>query len=162
MRVTFVRTVGARDRIYVARDDGSETSWEFPSYGDDGLPHDLVHLIVERRFGVTGGVWGRVAAGADLAKINAAANKSGGKDKYRELGDEVLLAEALANAPWTSRELAPDAAALLARMREMAGERALPSSVTLETIDEVRDELFALREKWRAFVPKGALELTYP
>ena len=161
MRITFVRTVGARDRIYVVRDDASETSWEFPSYGD-GLPHDLVHLIVERRFGVTGGVWGRVSAGADLARINAAANMAGGKDKYRELGDEVVLAEALANVPWTSPELAPDAAALLAQMKEMAGARPLPAGVTLDAIDEVRDELFALREKWRALVPKGALDFTYP
>jgi hypothetical protein len=161
MRVMFVRTVGARDRVYVERADGSHASWDFPSYGD-GLPHDLVHLIVEQRFGVAGGVWGRVAAGADLARINAAANRAGGKDKYRELGDEVVLAEALANAPWTQLELAPDAEALLARMREMAGPRALPASVTLDAIARVRAELCELRERWVALVPKGALDFDYP
>ncbi len=46
MQVSFVRTAGARDRIYVRRTSGSEVSWEFPSYGDE-LPHDLVHLVVE-------------------------------------------------------------------------------------------------------------------
>ena len=161
MRVTFVRNVGARDRIYVVRDDGSETSWEFPSYGE-ALPHDLVHLIVEKRFGVTGGVWGRVAAGADLVKINAAANRSGGKDKYRALGDEVVLSEALANAPWTMPELAPDADAILARMKEMAGPRTLPASVTLASIARVREELCGLRDRWVAFAPKGALDFEYP
>src|ERR1700733_3734275 len=146
LRVTFVRTVGAKDRVYVAREDGSETSWDFASYGDE-LPHDLVHLIVESRFGVHGGIWGRVAAGADLGLINAIANRVGGRDKYRELGDdldEVYLAETLANAPWTRAETAADVSAQL-------------PDIDIATIEAVRAELLALRDRWRALVPKGAI-----
>ena len=161
MRVTFVRTVGAKDRVYVTRDGGGETSWEFPSYGE-GLPHDLVHLVVESRFGVTRGVWGRVAAGADLARINAAANKMGGNDKYRALGDDldqVMLAEVLANAPWLRLDEAPTVTAVL---EHMSAQVAVPASVTAESIERVRAELFALREKWRALAPKGSLTFRYP
>lgn len=43
LEVSFVRRRGSRDRVYVRRDDGSSTGWDFPSYGD-GLPHDLCHL----------------------------------------------------------------------------------------------------------------------
>jgi hypothetical protein len=156
VRVTFVRTVGAKDSIYVAR-EGGEVSWEFPSYGDE-LPHDLVHLVVESRFGVNG-VWANVAAGADLAAINAASNR-GDKAGYRAMGEGTLVAEALANAPWTRFEEAPDAAAVRARMVEMYA--ALPASVTEAAIERVRSELFALRERWRALAPKGALALDYP
>ena len=34
LRARFVRTVGERDKVYVRRSDGSETSWVFPTYGD--------------------------------------------------------------------------------------------------------------------------------
>jgi len=46
LEVSFVRSRGSRDRVYVARNDGTSTGWDFPSYGDR-LPHDLRHLIVE-------------------------------------------------------------------------------------------------------------------
>jgi hypothetical protein len=157
MRVTFVRTVGAKDRIYVNRHGGGETSWEFPSYGDE-LPHDLVHLVVESRFGVRG-VWASVAAGADLAAINRASSR-GDKAGYQELGDQALLAEALANAPWTRLDEAPDAAAVRTRMIAMYPE--LPDAVTEPAIEHVRAELVGMRERWRALVPKGALVLEYP
>ena len=35
-------------------------------------------------------------------------------------------------------------------------------AVTTAALANVRRELFALRDQWRALVPKGALELTYP
>lgn len=123
MKVTFVRSPGERDRIYVVRDDGSQSSWAFPSYGE-GMPHDLVHFVVEQRFGVTRGVWGRVAAGAEL-----------GRD-YSGLGSdpELLLAEQLANAPW----LRPDE------------DLRLPVPASDALIVEVRAELLALHERWHA------------
>src|SRR5262245_6402343 len=101
MIVTFVRTAGARDRIYVARDDGSETSWAFPTYGD-APPHDLVHLIAEAELGITPGLWGRVAAGADLGVILEAANRKSGPiaEKFAALGDlrDVIASEEAAAA----------------------------------------------------------------
>src|SRR6478736_3934875 len=95
LRARFVRTVGERDRVYVRRSDGSETSWVFPSFGD-GLPHDLVHLVVEQDFGVRDGFWGRVDRGVEPAAINAEANRVGGKGKYAGFGpdlQQLLLAE---------------------------------------------------------------------
>lgn len=68
MRVSFVRTRGARDRIYATRDDGSEVSWSFPTYGE-ALPHDTVHLVVESILGLRQGFWGRVAAGCRAAGV---------------------------------------------------------------------------------------------
>ena len=111
-----------------------------------------MHLIVESRFGVHGGIWGRVAAGADLGRINAIANRVGGRDKYRELGgelDQVYLAETLANAPWTRAETAAEVHAHL-------------PDTDASAIEAVRAELLALRDRWRTLVPKGAIELRYP
>ncbi len=163
MQISFVRTVGSPDRVYVHRSDGSEISWTFPTYGDQ-LPHDLVHLVVEAAFGVPDGFWGTVDAGADPARTNAQANQMGGADKYAgsPLGSRsVLLAEALANAYWSMPEIS-DAERLEEISRTCAGfDYPVPPSVTLERIAEVRGTLDRLREKWRTLVPKGAMKLSF-
>ena len=162
MRVTFVRTADARDRMYVARDDGTELAWEFPSYGE-GLPHDLLHLVVESRFAITRGVWGRVAAGAARGRINAAANRRGGKDKYADLGSEpeqLLVAEAVANAPWLRADDTEILAALHAALAPLGC--AIPAAITPHTIAAVHAELATLRDRWRALGDRGSLALDYP
>src|SRR5262245_57789446 len=102
LRARFVRTVGERDKVYVRRSDGSETSWVFASFGE-GLPHDLVHLVVEQDYGLRDGFWGRVDRGAAPGEITELANKLGGKEKFADFGKdqrELLLAEAFANIAW--------------------------------------------------------------
>ena len=160
MRVTFVRTAGARDRVYVTRDDGGETGWEFPSYGE-GLPHDLVHLVVESRFAIAHGVWARVAAGADLGRINAMANRRGGKDKYEGMGGEpeqLLVAEAFANAPWLRED---DATVIEAIRAGCAAAGAAAPEVDALVVARVQDELAALRERWRAS-ERATITVEYP
>lgn len=164
MQVTFVRHPDAPDRIYVVRDDGGEVSWSFPSYGD-GLPHDLVHLVIERRFGLRHGFWGRVAAGVDPSRVNALANRTGGKDKYAGFGDglgELYLAEALAGAPWGMTELSD--AELLAMLQANVDASGTPSPLplTVALVAELRDALAQARRQWQAQAPKGALRLSFP
>ena len=144
MIVRFVRTVGARDRVYVERADGTTASWEFPTYGD-APPHDLVHLIAERELGITDGLWARVAAGADLAAINAAANQRGGTlaEKYAALGDGVLRSETAA-------------AALSNPYAEV------PAWIDPAALDRARDALADAAARWRALVPKGTLVYEWP
>ncbi len=88
LRIRFVRTAGQPDRIYVRRSNGSEVSWSFPTYGSQ-LPHDLVHLIVESEFQIRDGFWGRVDSGIDPSRVNAEANRIGGKDKYAGFGEDL-------------------------------------------------------------------------
>ena len=143
MRVSCVRrapsaTSGkARDSFFVVRTDGTEVTWTFPSYGD-GLPHDLVHLVVESACGIARGFWGLVDGGADPARVNAVANRTVGKlaDKYAAFGDdsELVRAEALANGGWTAHERA----------------------------SEIRRTLDALQARWAALKPNEALVLAFP
>lgn len=155
MQVSFVRTAGARDRVYVRRTSGSEVSWEFPSYGDE-LPHDLVHLVVEEAFGLRGGFWGRVDAGIDPTRINAEANRKGGKlaEKYAGFGpdlDGLLQAEALAALPWL--DVSVDGFELGRRLAALGYPEA--------PITHVRARLVMLRGRWRALGAKGTLQLSF-
>jgi hypothetical protein len=162
VRVTFVKTTGQKDRVYVARDDGSEVSWAFASYGD-GLPHDMVHLLVERAFGVDRGFWGRVAAGIDPARVNAAADKIVGKiaDKYAAFGsdlDELMLAESLANTAWTS----PDVDPVDAIASAYAAVRRTPPPDAEAIAERLAIELEDHRASWVVLGDRGALILDWP
>jgi hypothetical protein len=163
LKAAFVRTVGERDRIYVTRSDGTEVSWPFPTYGD-GLPHDLVHLVVESAFGVRAGFWGRVDAGADPKAIADDANRRGGRDKYAAYGadrGELLVAEALVNAPWLTRGISNGA--VLEAIGEACARDGLrpPAALTGNRVRETRALLGALGERWRTLVPKGVLDLEF-
>src|SRR5215470_13391580 len=110
MEVSFVRSQGQRDRIYVRRTNGTEVSWVFPTFGNY-IPHDLVHLVVEAAFGLRQGFWGRVDAGVDPARINAEANRMGGANKYAAYGPdqvELMIAEMLAATRWGDSTLSDE------------------------------------------------------
>jgi len=164
---SFVRVRGQRDRIYVHRSDGSEVSWVFPTYGE-GLPHDLVHLVVEAAFGLRTGFWGRVDAGVDPARVNdearlrgaRAARSKGGAEKYLGFGAdraELMLAEGLAAAPWFDPEVSE---AAVVETCARLGARA-PGSLTPERVHDVRSVLLALRTRWRRIETKGTLRLEF-
>ena len=164
LRARFVRTAGERDKVYVRRSDGSETAWVFPSFGD-GLPHDLVHFVVERDFGVREGFWGRVDRGVEPAKISEEANRRGGAGKLAAFGPdqrELLLAEALANCGWFLP--GADDAARHAELARQCGELGIevPARVTVQALGATAARLRELQSKWRALGAKGTLELEFP
>jgi len=162
MKVSFVRTQGQPDRVYVVRTSGEEVSWRFPNYGDD-VPHDLVHFVVETAFGLARGVWGRVDEGLDLARANTLL-ETHGPDKYAGFGadrSELMAAEALAAGGWRRADL--DDVGRLETIRGHAQQMnaPLPASVTLERIAEVHATLDALRNRWSALIPKGAIDVVF-
>jgi hypothetical protein len=159
LAAAFVRSAGERDRIDVTRSDGSQVSWPFPTYGD-GLPHDLVHLVVESAFGLKRGFWGRVDEGADPKRISEEANRIGGRDKYAAFGEdqgELQLAEALAQAPWSAE--APEVRDRIAAACVAAGVEAPPMDD--ETIARTKASLARLAKSWRDLLPKGALNVSF-
>ena len=163
LRATFVRQRGKRDSVYVTRSDLTTTSWLFPSYGE-GLPHDLVHLVVEACFGLRQAFWGRVDDGADPARINQHANRTGGPDKYRAFGPDqraIMVAEALAAMHWF--DVDRDDAALCESLAESCAQFGVetPPNACPDRIAIVRQKLGELRRRWRALGDAGALALTF-
>ena len=165
LRASFVRVRGQRDRIYVHRSDGSEVSWVFPSYGD-GLPHDLVHLVVESAFGLKSGFWGRVNAGVDPARVNDEANRAGGPDKYRGFGEdrrEILVAEGLAAAPWWDAEASDASVCEGIRASWVSVGLEAPEAATPERVRETREALARFSAQWRELgkKEKGTVTLAF-
>ncbi|MEW1863349.1 hypothetical protein AB0399_23780 [Streptomyces sp. NPDC088194] len=63
MDVTFTKAPGRRYQMTVVRERGPELApRQGPGY-DDYLPHDAVHFLVEAEAGLSGAVFGRIAAG---------------------------------------------------------------------------------------------------
>jgi hypothetical protein len=68
MRVGFTRD-GRLTRVTVHRDDGVELQTATTQPKQALLPHDLEHFVVENAVGLTSGLWGRVAAGAEFTSF---------------------------------------------------------------------------------------------
>lgn len=160
MEVAFVRTGHRRDRFHVTRDDGSEASWSFPSYGD-ALPHDLVHFVCERELGVRDGLFGAIARGADLERLNAKANREGGKEKYAGFGaelDGVRWSEALATAPWSGTD-----DEIVDSLRESCGRMGVElRALSREDLARTREAVAKMAARWRKLDPREAIHATFP
>jgi hypothetical protein len=177
LRVSFIRTRGNRDRVYVTRDDGSSAGWDFPSYGD-GLPHDLCHLVVEGELRLTEGLWGLVDQGVEVGLVNnQAALMRDGTPLVDHIGvdfsglTEAEEAVAVLAGPAVQVVLLGDlAVARLASERDAAataGDIAealgfvLPASATPDVIAVIRIRLREFADRWRCLPDRGAIELSF-
>lgn len=69
VEVIFVRTAERRYGVAVEA-PGRDRQWMNPGPGfDPDIPHDLVHYLVESECRLTGGVFGRIAAGGALLGV---------------------------------------------------------------------------------------------
>ena len=74
MQITFTKGQ-TEDSITAIRADGSRAETRFPKKGP--VPHDAVHLFVERGFALEHGFWGMVAAGHHPEELGALAKAAG-------------------------------------------------------------------------------------
>jgi hypothetical protein len=163
--------------VYVKRDDGSSTGWEFPSYGD-GLPHDLCHLVVEDVLWLTEGFWGLVDQGVDVGLVNNQATlmrdgkplvDHAGVD-FSGLNEAEAAVAVLAGATVDIAAHGELAVARLATQRDMTaatGEVAralgfvLPTSATRDAILAIRTRLRDLAERWLSLEDGAAIKLPF-
>jgi hypothetical protein len=168
MQVTFTKVAGRRYLMTVARERGPRLA---PRHGpgyDDYLPHDAVHFIVEAEARLSGGIFGRIAAGQ--SNMFWTADPRGLRSQKRR--------EA-------KRGPTPAQHADMARSEELAGlcrplwelraghRRELPlwwSSLTpdakesLESplCERILTRLDAFAVRWRALPTGGGVTLTWP
>ncbi len=87
-------TKGAgEDFIAIVRADGSRVETRFPWKGP--VPHDAVHIIVERQLSLKDAFWGMVAAGRHPEEIQALAKAGGHASASRAGVPDAAIVELL-------------------------------------------------------------------
>jgi hypothetical protein len=87
-------TKGQReDRISVARPDSSRVETVFPHKGP--IPHDAVHVFVERALGLGNAFWGMVADGRHPEEIASLAKAAGHASSARAQVPDAAIIELL-------------------------------------------------------------------
>lgn len=173
MKVEFRRTGERRYAITIFR-DGYPTIEMNPAPGyDPVMPHDLLHLVVEKELGLRRGVFGQIAAGGNAGTFQivpeAKEDKreaARGRRRASKRGDKLLregradsaLSERVAYISfyeWLSRSEDPD------RRKPsdpLAAERDL---LTSEVLDRICASLDAASASWAALEIGESLTMTW-
>jgi hypothetical protein len=157
MQVTFTRTGPRRYAIAADRGGGSVVHMPVAPGYDPWLPHDLVHLAVERYFGIAHGVFGQLAAGGTAGTFFAIPHRRRDRAGRRSarlaaIGrEDTARSERLAatdTVAWHLRRTgrSPSAGAL---------DDETPSAALLADLDH-------LARRWNALGVGEALTLTWP
>jgi hypothetical protein len=163
---------GPRGRYHsvLQRADGVSVRLEGGSYNRIGgevarVPHDIAHLIVEREFGLGGGLWGTLAAGGIVQNATFAAGRKPPHAERRaraitdRAGETLRQAEILVRAVAdASLDGAPrDLHALRARV----GARWWSPSLTADALDRACAALGEAAARWDAREEGAVLRLTW-
>jgi hypothetical protein len=165
MDIAAVRTGTARDRVYVTRSDGGQLFWDWNSYGE-GLPHDLVHYVVETALDLNEGFWGLVADGVNPTRVNKAAERIATGVTLRDMTDrstdQLVLAEfAVAAVGALESQPVADALADFATRCEDFGVD-VPDDLTAERLTEIADLVDRMTTRWSRLPDGVALEVSFP
>jgi hypothetical protein len=155
MRIAFIHRPDG-DWIHVVRADGTEARWRPPR--GPGIPHDLLHYLVETELGLRRGFWGLVAEGVDFEALNA---KTKNPAQAGLPGDvtELLWSEAVAGALMLSL-MAPEleADACLEQAAHNSAKWAIePPRVDAPAFRRLQERLDELTREWRSLGEEGAL-----
>ena len=160
MRVSFVRTGERRYAIEADRGDGRLMHMPQAPGFDRRLPHDLVHFVVERHYGLAGGVFGQLAAGGDAGTFFTIPHRR--RDAARRLSarlgalgrEEMARSERLAGAcmaAWHARR---------GDRWDFAETVAQPDAA--EVSEAVLAELDEIATRWHAVQVGGRITLDWP
>jgi len=165
MDVTFTKGPGRRYRMTVVRERGPELA---PRHGpgyDDYLPHDAVHFLVEAEAGLSGGAFGRIAAGRN--NIFWAADPVVRKRQARR--EAKRLPSKAEHADMSRSELLASVCQPLWQVR--AGQRAdlpdwfssrEPGIGESQLVERILVRLDEFAARWHALPAGGSVTLSWP
>ncbi|SUE16810.1 Uncharacterised protein [Rhodococcus gordoniae] len=162
MRVVFTKGPGIGYEIAVHRETGPELAPRNGPGGHPYLPHDLVHLLVEREAGIELGVYGQLAAGdnglfwpADDAERTRAGRRRRSKKHAMPPRAEADMIR--------SEELARIAVPVWEARRRLAD--GLPAHVSekdvVPVVDRIVDTFDDYADRWHALPVGGSLTVTW-
>jgi hypothetical protein len=166
MRIAFVRTGRKNNRVSAVRDDGSSVSFEWPEH--PGLPHDLVHVVIESELRMRDAFWGLVHDGVDVVRINDAEARARRGGRASEIEGrslaELYLAEAVVSVFASETYGGAIDAQMRAEMIEQSCAQlgiASPPVIDDSVAERIRARLAELGAQWNRTRPGESLELFY-
>jgi hypothetical protein len=155
------------DWIAITRADGSRIETVFPHKGP--VPHDAVHLFVERALGLGQAFWGMVAGGRHPEEIAGMAKASGhASAKRAAIPDasivELLQAERLVECfeadLWNGGDGDPETFIAVAKTACLASH-VPPPPLSADMIGRIRTELRTFARDWQAAGPGHTVRLEW-
>lgn len=155
------------DTLTITRCDGSVAVTRFPKKGP--IPHDGVHLIVERALSFKRAFWGHIASGRHPEEIARLAAEAGHPSAKRaSLPDpliiELVQAERLVECFEAEVWGGPGDIAVLQSVADAAMAQSVVPAVPLPpaAVARIRNELSAFSSEWRALGVGETLSLDWP
>lgn len=159
LTIRFARRADGAVVLDLRRDDGTST-WQKRTgpVAEFFVVHDLTHYAVETTLGLTGGFYGLVAAGWDLADFGTPWPRG-------PLPDDALPAEVIvgcfdAQRATGERLTAEQCNTSVADYFARLGRRP-PIEVSDVQLDAIRTALSDLVSRWHSVTPGEELELSY-
>lgn len=159
MQITITKGQ-SEDRIAILHPDGQQVDTTFPKKGF--IPHDAVHLFVERELGLKNAFWGMVAAGRhpeELVEIaKAAGHASASRNTVPDASIvELLQAERIVECfeadQWSGSNGAAEDLIALAEVACDSSHVPLPAMDATQVV-AIQSEVIALAGQWMA-APQG-------
>ncbi|MBB2987211.1 hypothetical protein [Terracoccus luteus] len=166
MLVVFARIGVRRYEVRVHRELATDLLMSPAPGWNDLVPHDLVHLVVEHRFGLRDGIFGQLAAGGNAwtfvptqeQRTRAWARRVERRNRARgtQIGRSEQLASAVLPVWLRRRGLAPDPA-------HAAATSTLPEGdLDTRDLELALADLDELSTRWQALAVGGSVEVEWP
>ena len=175
MVLVFSRTGERRYGIEVLRSRSPALAMNpAPGY-NERLPHDMMHLVVEAKLGITRGIFGQLAAGGDAGTFHLALTRSGrsravartatrvkarGRKLLKEGRDDLARSERatyICWQEWLARSQSQD----LGAVRKTGGIKK-PSDFTEIELDEICEHLDQLSSHWSSLAVGESVAVRWP
>jgi len=186
MTLVFRRTGQRRYAVEALRSGFPDVVFDpAPGY-DRHMPHDMMHLVVEARLGLSLGIFGQLAAGGNAGtfqlsernnqhsretKRNRKRSKTRGKRLLKRGRDECLVSERatyICWQEWLSRSSSRELSKLAKEMAQQAKEvrnTALPTelrSLNKSKLDDICKHLDELSSHWFALDVGQSVAVSWP
>lgn len=155
------------DMITVFRADRSRAETRFPKKGP--IPHDGVHVIVERALDFKSAFWGHVARGRHPEEIQKIAAEAGHPSAKRAAAPdpsiiELIQAERLVECFEAEVWGGPSQLEVLQSVADAAMAQSLVPSVALskEAVDEIRANLADFSARWKTLKTVESFTFDWP
>jgi hypothetical protein len=175
-RIDVLKGTGTRYRSLLRRADGVTVELDGGGYNVVGgparrVPHDVAHLVVERRLALHAGLWGVLAGGGIVQNASFVDGRlpphalQRAKAQTDPAGETLRQAEVLVRAV-ADRCLAhgasPVSAGELAALRRAVGDRWWAPTATASDLADACAELREASVRWAALPDGGILALEWP